>query len=514
MPFARHDVQIANEKSPQDRSRVHHSCARCPREDGKAAISSTASPAISRTLGVLVPALQLSIDQLLADSLNPRFASADSQRETFQRVLDDQGDKLYALAASIVAEGMSPIDRLLVLKEKPGSDRYIALEGNRRVTALKILAEPSILTTLNLPASLRKRFEAEAKRFDRTKVEPLDAFEVEDRDEAKTWLHLRHTGENGGRGVVGWSGLASARFRGRDPALQALEFVKLHGGLTPEEEGALDDGFPITTLDRLLNALVVRKRIGIDVKDGKLISALDADELMKPLKKIVLDLATKRKNVSDLKNKKQQEEYVDAFEPKDRPDLTKVDVARTVETIGASDFKSKSKGKRGKKAKKKASHKTAKDETQRKTVVPSKYRPAIEDVKTAYLFKELRDLKLEDFPNAIAVLMRVFLEHSVDHYMAKHKMPTSFVPNPKNPGHKVEKSLHKKTVEVVDHLRAKSGADPDDFTAITRALSNKNSPFNVDLLNSYVHNRFTIPKENDLRSSWDEAQRLFLMVWS
>src|SRR5229473_4701591 len=103
-------------------------------------------------------ALDLDIDHLLLDSENPRFETATTQRDVLQRILDDQEEKLYQLSLSIATEGMSPIDRLLVVRENKSSDRFIALEGNRRVAALKILTNPAVLTGLNLKSSLQRRF--------------------------------------------------------------------------------------------------------------------------------------------------------------------------------------------------------------------------------------------------------------------------------------------------------------------------------------------------------------------
>ena len=42
------------------------------------------------------------------------------------------------------------------------------------------------------------------------------------------------------------------RFRGTDPALQALEFVVTYGNLDDNHKVLLNKTFPITTLDRLL----------------------------------------------------------------------------------------------------------------------------------------------------------------------------------------------------------------------------------------------------------------------
>ena len=89
--------------------------------------------------------LSLSIDQLLLDSENPRIGAASSQREALQKLLDDQEDKLYALAESIVDEGLNPMDRLLIMKSEDAAGKYTVLEGNRRAVALKILKNPASL---------------------------------------------------------------------------------------------------------------------------------------------------------------------------------------------------------------------------------------------------------------------------------------------------------------------------------------------------------------------------------
>ena len=65
-------------------------------------------------------------------------------------------------------------------------------------------------------------------------MEPIDCFEVPDRVSASSWLLLRHSGENEGKGIVDWSGVAGKRFRGADPALQALDFVREYADLSED----------------------------------------------------------------------------------------------------------------------------------------------------------------------------------------------------------------------------------------------------------------------------------------
>jgi len=446
--------------------------------------------------------IDLEISDLSLDLKNPRIVGANSQREALQKIIEDQQDKLLVLARSIVDdEGMNPMDRFLVLRD--GKD-FIALEGNRRLVALKILATPSVLDDITTTASLRKGFDKLAPRFDRNTVEPLACFEVAGREDGLKWIQQRHTGENGGKGVVPWSGLATSRFRGQNPALQALAFVEAHGSLNDSQKAQLEQGFPITTLERLLSSRDLRSRLGFDVKNGKLLSGLPPEELLKPLRQIVLDLAERRVNVSNLKNKTQQNEYVDKIPKASVPDLSTSTTVRPVEEIAASDFKT---APGPTKAPKRTKRK--KEETDRRTLIPKRMELGITQRRIASIFDELKRLRVDESPNAIAVLFRVFLELSIDHFMNKNNMPLRETIR----GHEKDKSLRAKVIEVVNHLVA-GGDDRKSYRSVQRAIDTEHSPLSIDLLNDYVHNRFTTPKSRDLLAAWDDAQHLFEKLWA
>lgn len=264
----------------------------------------------------------LKIDSLELDLQNPRILPATDQRDAMQKILKEQGLKLVNLAESIATNGLNPMDRSLVTRsERQG--KFIVLEGNRRLLALKLFNNPTLVNDLQMSDAARKRLLAAGVMFKARKLETLDCFEVADRAEGVEWIVRRHTGENDGRGIVAWSGIAAARFRGRDPGLQALEFVIEHGGLDNEAKEQIEVTFPISTLDRLLSTPGVRKQIGIDLKNGKLETDLPTEEAVKPLKRIVVDLLTEKINVTKVKSKQQQEDYVNAFKPADRPNLSK-----------------------------------------------------------------------------------------------------------------------------------------------------------------------------------------------
>ena len=361
-----------------------------------------------------MPARQLTIGDLLLDLENPRISRAGGQNDALQKIIDDQDVKLAVLAESLVEDGgLNPMDRLLVVQSSDNERKYVVIEGNRRLAAIKILHNPAVLTGLEVRSPIQKRFEALAVNFDVTTIEPIDCFEVRDRAEGATWIHQRHTGENEGRGIVDWNAVARRRFTGRDPALQALDFVMTHGGLSEDEKRVIEARFPITTLDRLLSTPAVRTKLGLEIKDQKLLTTLPADEVLKVLRRIIRDLANKTVVVTALKKVDQQVDYVSKLR-QDLPDLSKRStVQKSIDTFEVQDFKQSSPVKPKRKSK----------PAPRKALIPRECRLSVSNAKLAEIFKELRSLTLADFPHAISVLFRVFLEISVDDYLTRSTIP-------------------------------------------------------------------------------------------
>ena len=286
-----------------------------------------------------MPAIQLKIEQLVLDSDNPRITHSDGQQQALQKVIKDQKTKLVHLAESIVEHGLSPIERFMVLEVNPNPKRYIALEGNRRVTALKLLTNPAVMTGLDIPKGTQKAIERLANIFDKSKVEPIDAYEVDSREKGRYWIELRHNGEAKGRGVVGWKPIVAARFRKKEPAIQAFDMVMEHGGFNEDESENIRSSFSLTTLRRLIESKDVRTDIGLSIKNGQLCTELPGGELIKPLRKIVLDIANKNVDSRKFNKTDRMLEYIRGFKGTDKPDLRKKTTERPIEGIQKSEFK-------------------------------------------------------------------------------------------------------------------------------------------------------------------------------
>lgn len=265
-----------------------------------------------------MPSKPLSLNSLELDLENPRISLATDQRDAMQKILDEQKSRLINLAESISVKGLNPMDRFLVLRSPIRANKFIVLEGNRRLLAAKLLKNPALANALNMPDALKKRLAKAAQAFKQQNIEPVDCFEVATRADGMDWIRQRHNGADEGRGIVDWSSIAKSRFRGREPAVQALDFVLQHGSLNESQKEAISGKFPLTTLDRLVATPSVRAAIGFVVKGKKLETELPPDEALKPLRRIVLDLAEKRINVTQLKSTAQQNAYIASFDEADK----------------------------------------------------------------------------------------------------------------------------------------------------------------------------------------------------
>lgn len=449
-----------------------------------------------------MPEVRLKVRDLVLDHDNPRITHAAGQQEALQKIVSDQKTKLVKLAQSIAERGLSPADRLLVLRLNRTPKSFIALEGNRRVAALMLLTRPALITGLDMPGPMKRILERLAKTFKKSVVEPISAYELASRDDARYWLDLRHNVGHEGAGVDPWKALAKRRFDGKPPSVQALELVTERGGLSESEQAAITDKFPISTLERFLEDRKVRKELGLDVKGGKLVTKLPAVEIVKSLRRIVTDLATKKKNVRELITTGDMLKYVrEELGPTHLPDMGKERTAeRSLDEIPTSEFAKV----RPTVARRKL------DPSDRREVVPKSCRLNVTDNRIAEIYKELRTLRLDDTPNSIAVMLRVFLEMSIDHFLERSGVGLD---ETTAGGRTVFKSLQKKLSEAVEIL-VNVGIPRAQFQAVIRSISVKTSPMNIDLFHQYVHDRFATPMTADLKAAWDHAQPLFERIWA
>ncbi len=196
----------------------------------------------------------LDVAQLDVDLQNPRGNPTSSQTDAMRELLavEGNGEKVFVLALSICELAMlDPADRLYVIETSP--DRYTVLDGNRRLTALRLLSQSNLVDReeLQLPTQVRNRFKKLQTKYPGAWPQKVDVVIFEDRESANRMIRLRHTGENEGAGRSSWSALQVARFDDA-PSWRAISELRKRGKLELHTLNRLARGdFAITNFERV-----------------------------------------------------------------------------------------------------------------------------------------------------------------------------------------------------------------------------------------------------------------------
>lgn len=160
------------------------------------------------------------LDKIKLDKENVRFGNdvAESQLEAIKLMLSDPEDakKILRLAEHIVQHGLDPTELQLVMPDEEGN--FVVLEGNRRLTALKLLQRPDLCPA---DRSYKGFLRAHNKLPDGI-PQYLQCSVVPDRASGDMWIELKHTGENRGVGRVGWNSDIRDERRARTTGIQSI----------------------------------------------------------------------------------------------------------------------------------------------------------------------------------------------------------------------------------------------------------------------------------------------------
>ena len=466
---------------------------------------------------------RFSVVSLHLDAKNPRLGretSSRSPREIIQYLFDN--DKVLDVAKSIVTRGYFPNEPLLAIKE---NGRHVIVEGNRRLAALKALQEPGLLegnifrqveklshritnpdTFAKVPVTIAPSRRATDRQIVGRHIgTPVLAWQAENR--ASFILEKLDEGyENDEiRDELGFTLQDIQKAR----QVRAISEMARSIEIPEEVKSKLDSPRTnhFTTIERIFNSSVGREYLMVepDPKYG-IRGTTTKKEFVRGFKKLVTDIALGKQSSRSLNSKEDIQKYFRGWPSEERP------VKKRGSFVPSDVIKEKSGSSIPQNPKPKTVPKRSKQAS--KTVLPRDFIVRFGNDRLIEIRSELTKLKREDFPNAGAVLLRVFFELSVIDFLKRiGKLQTIIV------------ELKKKKIPIrydIPTFRqlgpyikdiAKKYLSPSEANSVEKAIRHDPSaPFTVNDLHAFVHKLAELPGDRDIQQFWLRTEPLFRLM--
>lgn len=446
---------------------------------------------------------KIGLNKLHINLENPRFEAVSTEKEALELMIADQPTKLIKLAKDILESNLNPSDFVQIAPSTLHSGKYVVLEGNRRISILKILKNPRQISSSH--ASFIKRLNPFIVQFQANPINTVYCVVYSDPNAADKWIELKHTGENDGVGTVPWDTTQQARFnkkiRGHNPiALQAIEFLTRSTFTDAKLQKDLQK-LPYTNIERLLTDPDVRDVLGISYKNKMLETTLEESEIVKGLTKIAKDFLYNDYTVNHVRTKKDRAKYLEEFTSDDLPSRSTSHGKswRLLSTPNTSNEENNRPPDNPEKGKVNSVPKT------RKTLIPKSFIVKISDPRPNKIYHELKNINVSDFENATAVTFRVFVELSIDAFIDSK--------NGRIKGVKKMTPFKDKVQKTIDYFEAANMLNDHQLKGIRVLINEPHGLLSIDTFNAYVHNRTYSPKESHLMATWDDIQLFIEKLW-
>jgi hypothetical protein len=463
----------------------------------------------------------MAVASLHLDAKNPRLGretTARAPREIIQYLFEH--DKAVEVADSIATRGYFPNEPLLAVKE---NDRLVVVEGNRRLAALKALREPGLLEG----PKHRQVERLSRKIIDPESIASVPVTIAPNRKATDRQIAGRHIGTP----VLAWQAENRASFildkleEGYDndelrdtlgfnltdiqDARQTRAIADMARSLEIPEEVKAKIENPrakvFTTLGRVFDSTVGREYLHVDKDaDHGLRGTTTKEEFLKGFKKLVSDVALGKESSRTLNSNDDIKHYFEKWKEEERP-------AKKRGTFVPSDLlKGKSVASPVRAA---ITGSSKKSKSEIKTVLPRDLQIRNGTERLIDIRRELTRLKREEFPNAGAVLLRVFFELAVLHYLERtgelQKTIDALGGKGKLPFNTpTMRQLVPTLTKIVKQKLSATAANKVEKAIRYDAAA----PFTVSDLHAFVHQTADPPSARDIWQFWLRTEPLFRLM--
>lgn len=442
---------------------------------------------------------EIEVERLAVDLDNFRIGEQDNPRAAYHAILEEQKESLSNLAADIIDHGLNPAELAIVYPDPEKEGQYVAVEGNRRLTALRLLDTPALATG----TPWHTKFVELSKRY-KAKGEPVKKIfccVMKDKAAAMLWMDRKHL-FLGGRGLAQWGAQATARadaFRGKvRPSKAVMDFLASNKKLPATLAKSL--ARKTTNIDRVFQTPYFRSALGANIeKDGQVTFASgDAKRGQDLLLRMLKAIAEPGFTVDQIRHDADRKDFIDGF--------AKYAVLGTSSGSGSGS----SGGAAGKSGRSRSSKK-APLPIDRKTLALKGLK--VNDARLGGLYREALELQPAKLTNTGGVLTRVFLELSTDLFLTKKKIPLTqaVIDKKKTAWTDIGISLESKVKRVLLELDPTGSARA--FSEVRKGLQDRNALHSIESLHEFVHSLAPDPDPKEVKRIWGRWNPYFAALF-
>lgn len=253
----------------------------------------------------------IKIEDIMINPENPRhnevqMVMSDMGEEFIMKELirdRETANKMFDLIKSIYDSGFI-LSLAVILEYKEDINKYIPWDGNRRITALKILKNPNVMQNLKYFTYSQINTVFEFSKKVQEDFFEVSAYIVQNFKEAAPMIKAIHTTASG---ALQWDRIMIKRF---EEKLGLKNILTQAQDILPNAFKELPNNFPTTVLDKILESKEGKKFLNIDNIDNVLTFTSSINDTEQKLKKIVDDIKSGRVNSKIVQNNKKIKEYL------------------------------------------------------------------------------------------------------------------------------------------------------------------------------------------------------------
>ena len=428
--------------------------------------------------------ISIPLDRLIINPDNDRHGHTPSQEDAIDWLFQHKPNEMRKLAQNIAKSG-GIFDIPLVVEH---GDYYLIKDGNRRVTCLKLIADPS-----RAPEKAMSLFNklSELAKFDQELM--VDCQLAESENTADIIIGLRHNGTQNGVGQLNWGIREKAIHANRTSGKSDYTIAQLVENFLIERGKATEAAtINRSSLAKIIDTKARQRRLGLFAgADGKLQSTQAANKTLALIERLVNDMKSGNLTLKNLLNSKSKNLYIDTLEAAGLlPDDETPPPLAPPPPPSSPTLPSPTKP---------LSVPPAPSRPKRETLIPKvdyNLNWSSDQQKISQVWNELQhDLKLARTKSAIAALFRVLLELVTYQYIKRNNLQN-------------QNGLAKNLGVILRKLVADGKIDKKSETDINRILTDKTAVNSIENLQRYLHSSHQMPAADDLISMWDSISPL------